>query len=83
MSKIVLLKGGYDVPSAGEPDTEIVEHLEDLLRQAKEGSIDGLVVFRSHPDGMVSSSHRGLASSYMMIGIIEVEKQIIMKALED
>ncbi len=73
MSNLTLLK----TPTSGR----IVEVLEELVAQAKEGKVTGLFIFSESIEGQVTHSRDGMSDS-LIIFWLELIKRRILGAYE-
>jgi hypothetical protein len=70
-----------DDPKPVSRDT--IQALEQLLQQAKEGSILGIATVLLMPDDMISMDYVGESVSYETIGALEELKPNILEELRD
>jgi len=69
VSKLTLLK----TPASGR----IVEVLEELLAQAKEGKVTGIFVFHENLEGNVVHSRDGLSDSLVVFWLELIKRRIL------
>jgi hypothetical protein len=70
MGKVVVIGGG-ELPTLGEPHVGIVKECEELLERAKSGDLIGLVTVGMCADMSVSSGFVG-SSCVSMIGSLAI-----------
>jgi hypothetical protein len=76
---------GTAVPGSREPDSDVIERLEDLLSEAKAGRIHGLAFVRV-VDDVVTTGWSGKANChYMLSGAARLQWRIAhdFEVLED
>ncbi len=86
--KVVRIDGSEVLALPGKPAPELVEHLEKLLRMARDGEICGFVGALVYPakEGYMraaSSTWAGYKDSYATVGALEDAKYHIVKVLSE
>lgn len=80
-SPVVSLRG--EPIWSGTPNTDLVEHLEQLLEQARSGEIGGVILVREWRDRAVTWSRSGTMSVQNAVGAIEAAKfELLTRARE-
>lgn len=71
-----------NVIKINQSDSDVIQYLEDLLQQAKDGEITSLCVITSTPDFSTGNGWAGMNKNNMaMIGEIETLKRDILEEL--
>lgn len=84
MADVVAIHPGLaNKAMSNEPDQKLVEYLEQLLEEARDGQIQGMVWAALHPGDLTSWGRGGLVTSGM-IGKLEIAKMhCVRTAIED
>lgn len=81
MSNIVNLRG--EVPaSAGEPQPDLIEALEDLLERARSGEVQGVSMAYIYRDMAVSHGAYGQTNAVALLGALYRELQTLAEGRE-
>ncbi len=71
MANVVALNG-VAIASLGDPDKDVIEHLEDLLARAQAGEVIAIMTVTCNADGSTGQSSAGnTLSTLSMIGQLE------------
>lgn len=63
--------GGDPIPS-GDPNPDLVSHLEDILEMARSGEIGGCATIMLHSDRTASYRFGGLVGGWSMLGALQI-----------
>ena len=76
-TKVVSVHGG-PVPMARENSPALIQHLEEMLEQAKSGEILGMAAAIMHRDRTTAYSVVGVIEGFSMVGALEMAKTMLI-----